>query len=93
MGIKSALTESTFEEPPSPIRLDSYQQQWTLRRIAQELNRLNIRPARGRQWYASSVSNQLSITAPVTGRKAQIGSASEKPGWPQDVNCSSTESD
>ncbi len=35
------------------------QQQWTLRRIAQELNRLNIRPARGRQWYASSVSNQL----------------------------------
>jgi len=35
------------------------QQQWTLRRIAQELNRLNIRPVRGRQWYASSVSNQL----------------------------------
>lgn len=34
-------------------------QQWTLRRIAGELNRLNIRPARGRQWYASSVSNQL----------------------------------
>jgi DNA invertase Pin-like site-specific DNA recombinase len=36
------------------------EQQWTLRRIAQELNRLNIRAARGRLWYASSVSNQLS---------------------------------
>ena len=35
------------------------QQHWTLRRIADELNRLNIRPARGRQWYASSVNNQL----------------------------------
>ena len=46
------------------------QQQWTLRRIAQELNRLNIRPARGRQWYASSVSNQLSVPL-VTGEKAQ----------------------
>lgn len=35
------------------------QKEWTLRRIADELNRLNIRPARGRQWYASSVRNQL----------------------------------
>jgi DNA invertase Pin-like site-specific DNA recombinase len=35
------------------------QSKWPLRRIAGELNRLNIRPARGRQWYASSVSNQL----------------------------------
>ena len=35
------------------------QQEWTLRRIADELNRLNIRPTRGRQWYASSVKNQL----------------------------------
>lgn len=34
-------------------------QEWTLRRIADELNRLNIRPPRGRQWYASSVRNQL----------------------------------
>jgi len=34
-------------------------QEWTLRRIADELNRLNIRPARGRQWDASSVRNQL----------------------------------
>ena len=34
-------------------------QAWTLRRIADELNRLKIRPARGRQWYASSVKNQL----------------------------------
>jgi DNA invertase Pin-like site-specific DNA recombinase len=39
------------------------EQQWTLRRIAQELNRLNIRPARGRLWYASSVSNQLSAAS------------------------------
>ena len=30
-----------------------------LRTIANDLNRLNIRPARGRQWYASSVKNQL----------------------------------
>lgn len=35
------------------------QQTWTLRRIADELNRLNIRPPRGRAWYASSVRNQL----------------------------------
>jgi len=39
-------------------------QDWTLRRIAEELNRLSIRPARGRQWYASSVRNQLrAVTA------------------------------
>lgn len=31
----------------------------TLRAIAGDLNRLNIRPARGREWYASSVRNQL----------------------------------
>jgi hypothetical protein len=31
----------------------------TLRAIATDLNRLNIRPARGRQWYASTVRNQL----------------------------------
>jgi DNA invertase Pin-like site-specific DNA recombinase len=35
------------------------QQAWTLRRIAEELNRLSIRSPRGRQWYASSVRNQL----------------------------------
>lgn len=34
-------------------------QTWTYRRIATELNRLNIRPARGREWYASSVRNCL----------------------------------
>jgi DNA invertase Pin-like site-specific DNA recombinase len=34
----------------------------TLRAIATDLNRLNIRPARGRQWYASSVKNQLAVT-------------------------------
>lgn len=31
----------------------------TLRRIADELNRLSIRPPQGGQWYASSVRNQL----------------------------------
>lgn len=31
----------------------------TLRAIANDLNRLNIRPVRGRQWYASSVRNLL----------------------------------
>jgi DNA invertase Pin-like site-specific DNA recombinase len=31
----------------------------TLRAIAHDLNRLNIRPARGREWYASSVRGQL----------------------------------
>jgi DNA invertase Pin-like site-specific DNA recombinase len=31
----------------------------TLREIAEKLNVLNIRPPRGRQWYASSVRNQL----------------------------------
>ena len=31
----------------------------TLRTIADGLNRLNVTPARGRQWYASSVRNQL----------------------------------
>jgi DNA invertase Pin-like site-specific DNA recombinase len=35
----------------------------TLRQIAEGLNRLNISPARGRQWYASSVRNQLAATA------------------------------
>jgi len=35
------------------------QQHWTLRRIADELNRLSIRPPRRRVWYASSVRNQL----------------------------------
>jgi hypothetical protein len=35
------------------------QQAWSLRRIADELNRLNLRPIRGRQWYASSVKYQL----------------------------------
>jgi DNA invertase Pin-like site-specific DNA recombinase len=30
-----------------------------LRQIARDLNRLNIRPPRGREWYATSVKNQL----------------------------------
>ena len=36
-------------------------QAWTFRRIADELNRLSIRPSRGRAWYASSVRNQLVV--------------------------------
>ncbi len=34
-------------------------QAWTLRQIADKLNKLSIRPPRGRQWYASSVKNQI----------------------------------
>jgi DNA invertase Pin-like site-specific DNA recombinase len=34
-----------------------------LREIARELNRLNIRTPRGKEWYASSVSNQLAAIA------------------------------
>jgi DNA invertase Pin-like site-specific DNA recombinase len=30
-----------------------------LRQIARDLNRLHIRPPRGREWYATSVRNQL----------------------------------
>lgn len=32
-----------------------------LRAIADDLNRLSIRPPRGRQWYKSSVRNQLNV--------------------------------
>lgn len=35
---------------------------WTYRRIAGELNRLGVRPPRGKQWYASGVRNQLKET-------------------------------
>lgn len=34
----------------------------TLRAIANDLNRLNIQPTRGRQWYASSVRNLLMLS-------------------------------
>ncbi len=37
----------------------------TLRAIARDLNKLNIRPARGHEWYASSVRNLLN--PPSTG--------------------------
>jgi DNA invertase Pin-like site-specific DNA recombinase len=48
---------------PAPEVL-ALMQEWrakgaTLREIADRLNRLNIRPARGRAWYGSSVSNQI----------------------------------
>lgn len=35
------------------------EQGWTYLRVAEELNRLSIRPSRGRQWYGSSVRNCL----------------------------------
>ena len=34
-------------------------QEWTLRRIADELNRLNIKPPRGQQWWARTVGSTL----------------------------------
>jgi hypothetical protein len=34
-----------------------------LREIARELNRLGIRTGRGSQWYAATVSQQLSASA------------------------------
>jgi DNA invertase Pin-like site-specific DNA recombinase len=40
----------------------------TLRGIADRLNRLNIRPARGRAWYGSSVKNQIAATSRVPAR-------------------------
>ena len=40
----------------------------TLREIADRLNRLNIRPARGRAWYGSSVNNQLVAASLVPSR-------------------------
>jgi DNA invertase Pin-like site-specific DNA recombinase len=52
------------------------QQDWTLRRIAEELNRLSIRSPRGRQWYASSVRNQIRTAAgtfTLTAIKSQSG--------------------
>jgi DNA invertase Pin-like site-specific DNA recombinase len=36
-----------------------WQQGKGLRQIARDLNRLHIRPSRGRAWYATSVRNQL----------------------------------
>ncbi len=43
------------------LMIDWKQQGKSLREIASGLNRLNIRPPRGRQWYASSVRNQLTL--------------------------------
>lgn len=34
-------------------------QQWTFQRIADEMNRLQIKPPRGKQWYPSSARNQI----------------------------------
>ncbi len=40
----------------------------TLREIADRLNRLNIRPARGRAWYGSSVNNQIAAASLLPAR-------------------------
>jgi DNA invertase Pin-like site-specific DNA recombinase len=45
---------------------DWKQQGKSLREIASGLNRLNIRPPRGREWYASSVRNQLVTVQALT---------------------------
>ena len=34
-----------------------------LREIARELNRLGVRTPRGKEWYASTISNQIKTTA------------------------------
>lgn len=41
------------------LMVEKRRQGKTLRAIANDLNRLNIRPVRGRQWYASSVRGQI----------------------------------
>jgi DNA invertase Pin-like site-specific DNA recombinase len=53
----------TIHVKPTPEVL-ALIRQWSaekrgLREIARELNRLNSRTPRGKQWYASSVKNQL----------------------------------
>lgn len=48
------------------LMLDWKQQGKSLREIASGLNRLNIRPPRGRAWYASSVRNQLATVQALT---------------------------
>ncbi|BDC53215.1 resolvase (plasmid) [Bryobacterales bacterium F-183] len=62
---KAAVHRHTQRPAEEVLRLmqNWRQQQWTLRRIADELNRLSIRPPRGRAWYASSVRNQLQVAS------------------------------
>jgi DNA invertase Pin-like site-specific DNA recombinase len=67
-GARSLALASHHAHRPAP-EVQALMSEWrgqgkTLRAIARDLNRLNIRPARGREWYASSVRNQLS-TFPV----------------------------
>src|ERR1039457_2010783 len=59
-----ALATAAHRASKPPTEVTKLMNEWrgqgkTLRAIATDLNRLNIRPARGRQWYASSVRNQL----------------------------------
>jgi len=51
----------TRRPAPEVLKLmTEWQQQGKgLRQIARDLNRLHIRPPRGREWYATSVRNQL----------------------------------
>ena len=57
------------------LMLDWQQQGKSLREIASGLNRLNIRPPRGRAWYASSVRNQLVTGASRPKPSVVAGSA------------------
>jgi DNA invertase Pin-like site-specific DNA recombinase len=58
---KALATHHAHRPAPeiAKLMLDWKQQGKSLREIASGLNRLNIRPPRGRAWYASSVRNQL----------------------------------
>lgn len=59
---RKALAAHHARRPQTEVKklmTDWKGQGMTLRDIAEKLNVLNIRPARGRQWYASSVRNQL----------------------------------
>jgi DNA invertase Pin-like site-specific DNA recombinase len=58
---RAAVTHHTRRPAPEVLQLmaEWRQQGKGLRQIARDLNRLNIRPPRGREWYATSVRNQL----------------------------------
>ncbi|HEV8716739.1 MAG TPA: recombinase family protein [Candidatus Binatia bacterium] len=58
---KALATHHAHRPAPevAQLMIDWQQQGKSLREIARGLNRLNIRPPRGRAWYASSVRNQL----------------------------------
>jgi DNA invertase Pin-like site-specific DNA recombinase len=57
----AAATHHARRPAPEVLKLmtDWKEQGKGLRQIARDLNRLHIRPPRGREWYATSVRNQL----------------------------------